>query len=95
MGVDGLHNVYNLTGIIIAAHEFLNLPYDKILQNIAGFNDVSGRMEEVGKVKGKDIFIDYAHNPAGVETVLKEFKKLLSFLWWITPVRSSSLLQWP
>ncbi len=76
MGVDGLHNVYNLTGVIIAAHKFLDLPYDKILPSIASFNGVSGRMEEVGEVKGKDIFVDYAHNPAGVETVLKEFKKL-------------------
>ena len=76
MGVDGLHNVYNLTGVIIAAHKFLDLPYDKILPTIASFTGVSGRMEEVGEVKGKDIFVDYAHNPAGVETVLKEFKKL-------------------
>lgn len=76
MGVDGLHNVYNLTGVIIAAHNFLDLPYDKILPSIASFTGVSGRMEEVGEVKGKDIFVDYAHNPAGVETVLKEFKKL-------------------
>ena len=30
MGIDGMHNVYNLTGVIIAAHEFLDLPYDKI-----------------------------------------------------------------
>ena len=69
MGVDGLHNVYNLIGVIIAAHEFLELPYNKILPSIASFTGVSGRMEEVGKVKGKDIFVDYAHNPAGVETV--------------------------
>ena len=76
MGVDGLHNVYNLTGVIIAAHKFLDLSYDKILPSIASFTGVSGRMEEVGVIKGKDIFVDYAHNPAGVETVLKEFKKL-------------------
>ena len=76
MGVDGLHNVYNLTGVIIAAHVFLDLSYDKILPSIASFTGVSGRMEEVGEIKGKDIFVDYAHNPAGVETVLKEFKKL-------------------
>ena len=76
MGVDGLHNVYNITGVIIAAHKFLDLPYDKILPSIASFTGVSGRMEEVAQVKGKDIFVDFAHNPAGVETVLKEFKKL-------------------
>ena len=90
MGVDGLHNVYNLTGVIIAAHKFLDLPYDKILPTIASFTGVSGRMEEVGKVKGKDIFVDYAHNPAGVETVLKEFKKLFGDFTTVITVSSES-----
>ena len=90
MGVDGLHNVYNLTGVIIAAHEFLELPYEKILPSIASFSGVSGRMEEVGKVKGKNIFVDYAHNPAGVETVLKEFKKLFGDFTTVITVSSES-----
>ena len=90
MGIDGLHNVYNVTGVIIAAHKFLNLPYDKILPTIANFHGVSGRMEEVGKVKGKDIYVDYAHNPAGVETVLKEFKKLFGDFTTVITVSSES-----
>ena len=90
MGVDGLHNVYNLVGVIIAAHEFLKLPYDKILPSIASFNGVSGRMEEVKEVNGKDIFVDYAHNPAGVETVLKEFKKLFGDFTTVITVSSES-----
>ena len=90
MGIDGMHNVYNLTGVIIAAHEFLDLPYDKILPSIAEFNGVSGRMEEVAKVKGKDIYVDYAHNPAGVETVLKEFKKLFGDFTTVITVSSES-----
>ena len=90
MGVDGLHNVYNLTGVIIAAHTFLELPYNKILPSIASFTGVSGRMEEVGEVKGKDIFVDYAHNPAGVETVLKEFKKLFGDFTTVITVSSES-----
>jgi UDP-N-acetylmuramate--alanine ligase len=90
MGIDGLHNVYNLTGVIIAAHEFLDLPYDKILPSVADFNGVSGRMEEVAKVNGKDIYVDYAHNPAGVETVLKEFKKLFGDFTTVITVSSES-----
>ena len=90
MSVDGLHNVYNLTGVIIAAHKFLELPYEKILPSIASFTGVSGRMEEVGKVKGKDIFVDYAHNPAGVQTVLKEFKKLFGDFTTVITVSSES-----
>lgn len=90
MGIDGLHNVYNVTGVIIAAHEFLDLPYEKILPTIAAFSGVSGRMEEVGEVNGKDIFVDYAHNPGGVETVLKEFKKLFGDFTTVITVSSES-----
>ena len=90
MAIDGLHNVYNVIGVIIAAHKFLDLPYDKILPSIATFTGVSGRMEEVGKVNGKTIFVDYAHNPAGVETVLKEFKKLFGDFTTVITVSSES-----
>ena len=90
MGVDGLHNVYNLTGVIIAAHKFLNLPYEKILPTIASFTGVSGRMEKVCEVKGKVIYVDYAHNPAGVETVLKEFKKMVGDFTTIITISSES-----
>ena len=90
MGVDGLHNVYNLTGVIIAAHKFLNLPYDKILPTIASFTGVSGRMEKVCDVTGKVIYVDYAHNPAGVETVLKEFKKLVGDFTTVITISSES-----
>ena len=90
MGIDGLHNVYNLTGVIIAAHKFLDLPYDKILPTIASFSGVSGRMEEIANVEGKDIYVDYAQNPAGVETVLKEFKKLFGDFTTVITVSSES-----
>ena len=90
MGVDGLHNVYNLTGVIIAAHKFLDLPYDKILPTIASFTGVSGRMEEVGKVKGKDIFVDYAHNPAGYRGDIDIFNSVLKFSKFIVPASVAS-----
>ena len=90
MGVDGLHNVYNIVGVIIAAHEFLNLPFDKILPSIASFSGVEGRMENIRNVNGKTIFVDYAHNPAGVETVLKEFKKMFGDFTTVITVSSES-----
>ena len=90
MGINGLHNVYNVTGVIIAAHEFLGLPYDRILPSVESFTGVSGRMEEVGNVGGRDIYVDYAHNPAGVETLLKEFKKLFGDFTCVITVSSES-----
>lgn len=90
MAIDGLHNVYNIVGVIIAAHKFLDLPYDKILPSIESFTGVSGRMEQIGNIKGKEFYVDYAHNPAGVETVLKEFKKLFGDYTCVITVASES-----
>ena len=90
MAIDGVHNVYNVTGVIIAAHEFLKLPYDKILETISTFTGVEGRMEKVDKVNGKTVFVDYAHNPAGVQTVLKEFQKLFGDFTTVITVSSES-----
>ena len=90
MAIDGLHNVYNVTGVIIAAHEFLKLPYDKILEPISTFTGVEGRMEKVDTIDGKTVFVDYAHNPAGVKTVLKEFQKLFGEFTTVITISSES-----
>ena len=90
MAIDGLHNVYNVTGVIIAAHEFLKLPYDKILDSITTFTGVDGRMEKVADIDGKEIYVDYAHNPAGVQTVLAEFKKLFGDFTTVITISSES-----
>ena len=90
MSIDGLHNVYNVTGVIIAAHEFLELPYDKILESVATFTGVEGRMEKVAEIGSKDIYVDYAHNPAGVQTVLDQFEKLFGDFTCVITVSSES-----
>ncbi|WP_296890560.1 Mur ligase family protein [uncultured Methanobrevibacter sp.] len=90
MAIDGLHNVYNVIGVIIAAHEFLKLPYDKILDSVATFTGVDGRMEKVGEVDSKEIYVDYAHNPAGVQTVLSQFKNLFGDFTCVITISSES-----
>lgn len=74
LSVNGLHNIYNATGAIIAAHIMLNIPYSDIINAIATFTGVNGRMEKIGTSHGKQIMVDYAHNPAGITTVLSELK---------------------
>lgn len=90
MLLDGIHNVYNVVGVIVAAHEFLKLPYDKILSSIATFTGVPGRMEKIGNIGGKDVIVDFAHNPAGVKTVLHEFKKLYGDITTVITISSES-----
>ena len=90
MAIEGLHNVYNVTGVIIAAHEFLGLDFDRILDSVKTFSGVEGRMEKVATIDSKDIYVDYAHNPAGVQTVLNEFKKLYGDYTTVITVSSES-----
>ena len=68
--LDGLHNVYNATGAIIAAKEFLGLSNQDIQKGLSTFKGVAGRMEIIDKINDTTIMVDYAHNPAGVETIL-------------------------
>lgn len=90
MLLDGIHNVYNVTGAIIAAHEFLKLPYDRILEAVSTFTGVDGRMEKVTAIDGKDIIVDFAHNPAGVKTVLNAFKELYGDITTVITISSES-----
>lgn len=90
MQLDGIHNVYNVTGVIIAAHEFLDLPFDRILESVATFTGVAGRMEKVRTIGGKEIIVDFAHNPAGVKTVLAAFKELYGDITTVVTISSES-----
>jgi UDP-N-acetylmuramate--alanine ligase len=90
MAIEGLHNVYNCLGVIVAAREFLGLSYDIIQEAISTFKGVPGRMEIMGFVDEKTIMVDYAHNPAGVETVLRELKKIYGDFTVVITVSSES-----
>ena len=72
----GLHNIYNILGAIIAALEFFNIPIDDIITAAESFKGVPGRLDYIGNFQGKEVIIDYAHNPGGVETVLRELRKI-------------------
>ena len=74
LAITGLHNIYNATGAIIIAHEILGISYESIKEALLTFGGVSGRMEKIAHLNNKDIMVDYAHNPAGITTVLKELK---------------------
>ncbi|MBR4397196.1 MAG: UDP-N-acetylmuramate--alanine ligase, partial [Methanobrevibacter sp.] len=76
ISLDGLHNVYNAVGAIIAARRFLKLSDEEIQKGLLSFKGTAGRREIVAKVDDRIIMVDYAHNPAGVETILKEITKI-------------------
>jgi len=72
--INGIHNIYNAVGSIIVAHEILNMTLEEINNALSSFTGVDGRMETLGVYSNKEVMIDYAHNPAGITTILKELK---------------------
>lgn len=90
MNIRGMHNVFNITGAIIAGHEFLKIPFKNIIKSVSNFKGVPGRMETLNIVNGKKVIVDYAHNPAGVETVLREFKNIYDEFTLIITISSES-----
>ena len=86
----GLHNVYNIIGAIAAAQEFFKIPLERIIDAVKTFEGVPGRMEHMYKQDGTDIIIDYGHNPAGIQTVLRELKKVYDNIAVVITVSSES-----
>ena len=68
------YNRFNATAAILTAKE-LSLNNKVITKGIKDFPGISGRMEEIKNKKGIKIFIDFAHTPNALESVLKALKK--------------------
>jgi UDP-N-acetylmuramate--alanine ligase len=90
MQLIGLHNVYNTIGAIAAAREYFEIPISIIIDAIKSFKGVPGRIEHLYEYNGMDVLVDYGHNPAGIETVLKELKKVHNTITVIITVSSES-----
>ena len=69
----GIHNVYNSLAAACAAW-VQGLDINGIVKAIESFKGVPGRLEYIND--DPTIIIDFAHNPAGVETIIKTVLKL-------------------
>jgi UDP-N-acetylmuramate--alanine ligase len=90
MQLIGLHNVYNSIGAIAAAREFFKIPLNDIITAIKSFKGVPGRIEHLYDYNGMEVILDYGHNPAGIETVLRELKKVYNKITVVITVSSES-----
>ncbi|MDD3753682.1 MAG: Mur ligase family protein [Methanobacterium sp.] len=90
MGIKGLHNVYNAMGAIATAHELLQIPLKDIKKYLKDFKGVPGRLEYIHRGEKVDLIVDYAHNPSGVETVLRELSKTYEKLTAVITISSES-----
>ena len=72
--IDGVFQFYNILcslGLAIAC----NLPIDKTLKILGNLKPVKGRLELVQYYKGAKIYIDYAHTPDALKTVLQTLRE--------------------
>ena len=70
----GLYNVYNSMAAAACA-KLLGVSLPSIAAGLSGLRKVSGRLEHVARVKGADIFVDFAHTPDGLEKSLSALRR--------------------
>jgi len=73
-----LIGAFNLSNILAATAGALtqDIPLDTIVQAVASFEGVPGRLERVENSRGIHVFVDYAHTPDALKNVLKALKDL-------------------
>ncbi len=75
LGLPGNFNIYNALPAIAIGRLF-DIPLETIATNLTKINVISGRMEEVQTGKGFRVFVDYAHEPAGLQAVIETANQL-------------------
>jgi UDP-N-acetylmuramate--alanine ligase len=70
LSVPGQYNVLNATASIIAAHH-LGVSAEKIQAGLKKFTGAKRRFEFIDKVKGIELYDDYAHHPIEIKALLK------------------------
>ena len=71
----GEHNLYNAVfGIVIA--DCMSIELEKVEQGLESFKGVKRRFQEIGKLNGARVIIDYAHHPKEIEKIIQEAKMM-------------------
>lgn len=70
----GRHNMENLAGAILLAIEY-GIDDEKVLESVANFVRIPGRLERYIDSDGVFYFVDYAHTPDALERVLGTLKE--------------------
>lgn len=73
----GSHNAYNILGAV-ALTRAIGIPPEAIADGISRLISIPGRLERVENENGVDIFVDYAHTPESVLTVLLTLRALFA-----------------
>ncbi len=71
----GAHNVANAVAVV-AAVASLGIPPGTSLEVLSNFTGVPGRLQFVPNSKSLNVFVDYAHTPDALESVLRALRKV-------------------
>jgi UDP-N-acetylmuramoyl-L-alanyl-D-glutamate--2,6-diaminopimelate ligase len=71
----GVHNLRNALAAAAAGHA-AGLGSDAIRRGLELARPLSGRLEPVADVRGFPVFVDYAHTPGGLRTVLEALREI-------------------
>lgn len=72
----GAHNLSNLL-CALGVGAALGLDFEKMIEVLAQFDDVPGRLQRVTDPSGKIVLVDYAHTPDALEKVLGALRSLV------------------
>jgi UDP-N-acetylmuramoyl-L-alanyl-D-glutamate--2,6-diaminopimelate ligase len=76
LGMIGKHNVENALAAIGAVHQSSGQSLDEIVEKLATFPGVPGRLERIVNAGGPDIFIDFAHTEDGLARALESLRQI-------------------
>lgn len=71
----GEHNVYNLTGAILAVRNY-GLSWEQIAYALSQEITVPGRLQKFSAQNGADFYVDYAHTDDALKNVLAILRKI-------------------
>jgi len=73
LNIMGRHNALNALCAVVTTLNF-GVEFDDIAKRLEGFLGVGRRMERLGKLGERDVWLDYAHHPKEIACALEAFK---------------------
>ncbi len=75
LSIKGSHNVFNALAATLCSLK-LGIPFEAIQMGLKNFGGAKRRFERKGRVKGADVYDDYAHHPTEIASTLDSLSNM-------------------
>ena len=75
LNIPGAYNVHNATAAITVALE-QGIDVESIAEAVASFSGIDGRLQYIGNRLGRPVYLDYAHHPTEIRSVIDALRML-------------------